>query len=323
MPAKKSSPAEAVTKPAHVKKVAKQRTIKQPTYRSFKLSKRIRTVRTPLPSVFVIMKESRQLLQRQWKLFAAIALIYLLLTLVLVKGLNVTTNLGDMKTLLQDLFTGNWGKVVTGFTLFGMLVGGATNAAGEAAATYQSFLLVIMSLVIIWALRQSFAGTKVSIRDAFYKSMYPFVPFLLVLFVIGVQLLPLVLANFLYGVMFAGGVAVTPVEQVLWGFLIFLLCVWSLYMISASIFALYMVTLPDVRPVEALRKAGALVQHRRWVVMRKVLFLPLLLVTAAAVIMIPLVLFATSFAPWVFLALTMVALVVAHAYLYTLYRKLL
>ena len=173
------------------------------------------------------------------------------------------------------------------------------------------------------SLRQTFAGAKVSVRDAFYKGLYPLVPFLLVLIVIGIQLFPLGIANFLYGVVITGGLAVTAVEKLLWCVIILLLVIWSFYMVTSSVFALYVVTLPDVRPLQALRSARDLVFCRRWNVMRKFLFLPFALIIICVVIMFPVILFLTPLAQWVFLLLSMASLVVCHAYMYTLYRELL
>jgi hypothetical protein len=58
-------------------------------------------------------------------------------------------------------------------------------------------------------------------------------------------------------------------------------------------------------------------------VMRKVLFLPLLLLLIAAAIMLPIIIWLAPLARWVFFILTMSVLAAVHGYLYTLYRELL
>jgi hypothetical protein len=141
--------------------------------------------------------------------------------------------------------------------------------------------------------------------------------------VIGLQLLPLVFANFLYGVVFVGGLAVTALEQGLWGLLIGLLVLLTMYMITSSVFALYIVTLPNVRPMQALRSARDLVRYRRWVVMRKVLFLPVALLVASALLVVPIIIVSPALAEWVFFGLSMTGLAVAHSYFYHLYRELI
>jgi hypothetical protein len=102
-----------------------------------------------------------------------------------------------------------------------------------------------------------------------------------------------------------------------------LLAGWSLYMVSASIFALYIVTLPETQPRQALRAAKDLVRFRRLSVIRKVFFLPLFIFLVMAVIIVPLILYASAVVPAVFYLLAMVSILFAHTYLYSLYRGLL
>jgi hypothetical protein len=94
-------------------------------------------------------------------------------------------------------------------------------------------------------------------------------------------------------------------------------------MVSSSIFALYIVTLPDVTPMQALRSARELVRYRRWSIARKVLFLPVSLLVIAAVIMVPVILLVTPASEWVFFILSMLSIAVIHSYMYSLYRELL
>ncbi len=252
-------------------------------------------------------------------------LVYLILTVVLVKGFGVSSDIGQLKTTILGLFEGTSAQLGASLTLFSILLGNANSTASDVAGAYQSMLLIVISLVLIWALRQSLADkkVKVGVRDAFYKGLYPIVPFLLVLIVIGLQLLPIVVANFLYSVVFGGGLAVTALEQWLWGVLLGLLVILSLYMITSSVFALYIVTLPNVRPMQALRSARDLVRYRRWMIMRKVIFLPIALLILAAMVVIPIIIVSPAVAEWVFFIVSMLGLAIVHSYLYLLYRELL
>lgn len=301
------------------------RKLKQPTYKSFRVSKKIKPDKKPLTGSFRLLLRSIRLLKSHWRLFGGIVLMYLLLTIVLVKGFGVTSDIGELKASLAEVFEGESAQLITTFTLFTAILSNATSTPSEVAGAYQSMLLIIISLVLIWALRQSAADkkTKLTIRDCFYKGMYPFVPFLLVLVVIGLQLIPLAVANFLYTVVIVGGLAITALEKGLWLVLIFLFVLLSLYMITSSIFALYIVTLPDIRPMTALRTARDLVRYRRWTIMRKLIFLPFGLIFLAAVIIVPMLMFSPTLAEWVFFVLSMTGLAVAHSFLYNLYRELL
>lgn len=306
----------------HAKTEGKPRKLKQPEYKSFKLHKRIQYSGPALPSAWSIMKASSRHLYAHKKLFLGITVVYMLLSIVLVRGFLVTSDVSIAKDAVQELFHGTTGQIAGALTVFSLLMQ-SNSAASEAAAVYQSIIVVIMSLVTIWALRQTHAGKTVALREAMYNATYPLVQFVLVLLVLGMQLLPILVANFLYGATVSGGVAVTAIEIALWTLLSFLLILWSLYMISASAFALYIITLPDMTPVVALKSAKNLVQLRRWAVMRKVLFLPVFIVVAVMLVMLPIIMFITPAAEIIFLILSAGVVAFSHSYMYSLYRELL
>lgn len=300
----------------------KHRKIEAPRYKSFKLSKRIKHPGKPLTGSFTLFGRSVRHLLAHRKVFLSITLVYLLLTVVLVKGFGVSADVPELKSILEEAVGGEASGLLTGFTLYGVLVGGVGTAASEAAGAYQAMILIVISLALIWALRQTLAGEKTGLRDVFYRGMYPLIPFILILGVIALQLIPWVIANFMIGLLLAG-VAVTGPEQLLWAMLILLLFILSVYMITSSVFALYIVSLPNVRPMQALRSARELVRYRRWSILRKLLFLPLALLVITAAITVPTILFLTPLAEWVFFVLSITALAIVHSYLYLLYREML
>ena len=178
-------------------------------------------------------------------------------------------------------------------------------------------------MAIIWALRQLIVGKKIRIRDAYYQGMSPLVPFALVLVVIGFQLIPLLIGSAIYSTVMTNGIAIDGGEKFLFAAVFVLLALVSLYFVSSSVFALYIVTLSDMTPMKALKNARALVRGRRWRIIPKVLFLPVALFVVAASLLLPFIIGAPALAQSVFFVLSMFGLVVAHTYLYTLYRELL
>ena len=319
--AKKST--KTVKKPVVTKpRPAQTRKLKQRKYKSLKLQKRIKH-RVKLPSVYKITKVALRTVWLHKKLFASLTIIYGLLNLMLVQGIGGNTDTVSLKHSLDQIFSGHFGAIGSGLSVFAVMVGSAGNATSQTAGAYQFFLGLIGSLAIIWALRQVLAGVKSRIRDAFYKGMYPLIPFILVLLVVGLQLLPLLIGSTLYSLVINNGIAVVFVEKLLWALLYGALALLTLYMLSSSLFALYIVTLPDMTPMKALRSARELVRYRRWTVLRKILCLPLILLAAAAIVMLPIIVWLTALAQWTFFILTMSALLALHAYMYTLYRELL
>lgn len=319
--AKKSSPTKKPNK-IRTRDGRIVRKLQQPEYKPFRISKRIKHPGPAIPGVFKLSKQTLVHIWRHKRTFSLIAGVYLVLTLMLVRGFVITSDLSVAKEALQELLGNGTANVTASVTIFGLLLS-STNPGGSTGALYQSALVVVFSLMIIWTLRQTYARQSFPMRDVFYRTSYPLVPFLMIIAVIGLQLLPLVAASFLYNATIVSGLSVSFAEVFAWSALVFLLVLWSAYLITASIFALYIVTLPDMTPLQALRSAKKLVQHRRWTVMRKVLFVPLGLLVGGFVITLPVILIFTAAAEVVFLIATSFVLVLVHGYLYSLYRELL
>ena len=111
--------------------------------------------------------------------------------------------------------------------------------------------------------------------------------------------------------------------MILWLIFLAFLALISLYMLTASRFAIYIVCLPDMTPMVALKSSLELVRYRRWTVMRKILFLPVFLFVAAGIVIIPLIFIAPVVAGVTFLFTSMFGLPIIHSYMYRLYRELL
>lgn len=301
------------TKP-RVRKVAK--------HRSFKLTKSKLRQHSVLPSAFGLLKQAFKTMAQNKNLFFGISIVYVLFSFVLVQGLDFGTDLGEIKSDIEEVL-GERGGLITGITLLGYMVGEAGSGAGDATSAYQSFLVITTMLAVIWACRQVLSGEKPRIRDAYYRSMYPLVPFMILLIVIALQLLPLLLGSLIYSVVAQNELAVTALENLLWIIILILLSLLSAYMITSSIFSLYIVTLPDMTPLKALRSARELVLHRRWRVGLRLVAMPMALGIVGLVLFIPLVLIIPAAAQLLFLFFTAFALVYGNIYTYLLYRALI
>jgi hypothetical protein len=304
------------TKAASKKSVLTTDTIEpkegQPKMSNFKLS-----------SIIKLSRDSAELIWEHRRTFLGICVTYGLLNLILVQGLASGSNVGNLKSELHKGLSGHFGSLVASAGVYAELLSSSGNGSSDTAGAYQLFLFILVSLAIIWTLRQVIKGQNIRIRDAFYLGMTPLVPFVLVVLVFCLQLIPFVIGSSLYGLAVGSGVAGDILEKVIFMIVFIVLALWSFYMISSTIFAVYIVTLPEMTPLKALRSAKDLVKKRRLLLIRKILGLPVVLVVVSAVIMIPIILIATTLAQWVFFILTTLILLSAHAYLYTLYRELL
>lgn len=288
----------------------KSRRIQPPKYKSFGLQKKIkRSDVQPVPNVIRLTKQSLQLTKRSWKQFAVIMLIYGALNILLVQGLgslgsDTRSDAADLSTVTSAVQVGN-------------------GAMSQTGSLYQSILLVILSLTFIWSLRQVYVNEKFSVRDAFYKSMYPLIPFLLVVAVVMLELIPMALGGTALSIALASGIAASTTEILIWAFIVSLLAILSIFLVSSSLFALIVVTLPVMTPIKALRSAKQLVINRRLLVMRKLLFLPFLLFVVVSLVITPFVIWLPQTVLWLFLPLMLVITPFVYAYIYNLYRELM
>jgi hypothetical protein len=298
-----------------------------PKYQSFKLQKKIKINNyKPLPSAWSLWKSSLALFWKNKKVISLFLLVYVILYIIFVRGLSGGLNLSELRDALRD--EGSTTGLLTGATLFGVLVSNIGTTTSETASIYQSILLIVGSLAFIWLLRQlSGAKTgKVRIRDAFYRGMQPLVPFIIVLFVIALEFIPLSIGGFILNVVLSNSLAV---GSELFGIYVIsiLFVILTLYLVSGSIAALYIVTLPDMEPVRAIRASHQVLLMHRWSVIRKFVLLVIFLLAVGILIFTPLLLIVPSSWIWVneyiFLAGGLAGFAIFHIYMYNLYKSLL
>jgi hypothetical protein len=279
--------------------------------------------RPALPGSFRLTAEAVKTLRRFWKPLGGILVIYTLLNLVFASGLvsNISANVHDIRDNLHPNNGQQANRFSGALNGFGSLVTGANGSGGS--TSMQVVLLVLESLVIIWALRQLLAGEKIGVKQSYYHSMTPLVPFLLVAFVVIIQLLPLTVGTAILALVLSSAITNAAAVNIIFAVIFAVLAAWTLYMFSSSLFALYIVTLPEMEPRSALRSAKNLARFRRWVLIRKILFLPLFILLVMGLIIVPLILLADFLVTSVFFVLVMLAVLYSHTYLYSLYRKMI
>lgn len=300
---------------------AKVRKLKLAKYRTFRLSKPIKSTKPPLPSSWRIFKTSTKTITSNKRFFGVISLIYAVLSYIFIKAANSGQSIGEM----QSALTGSIENTATrSLTVYGVLLGNSTQVKNQISGIYQAIILIIISLAIIYGLRHIIMVKKrVTAKESLYKGMTALIPFILVLIVIGLELLPFGLGSGIYASVVSTGIAVTGIEQFLWQLFVISLGLLTFYMVSSSIFALYIVTLPDMKPIKALKAARELVRYRRMAVVRKLLFLALIIMVIMGVVIVPLIAFLPIAADIIFFFSTIAVLPFVHTYVYTLYRKML
>lgn len=196
--------------------------------------------------------------------------------------------------------------------------------ANSNAVLYSVILFVIMTLSLIWLVRQLEAKKKVTIRQSFYEGMYPLFSVLVSMLRIIVQLIPFALGAYLYSVAKRENVITNNLEEVIFASIWVGSGLLSGYWVSKSILAMYASTLPDVLYVSVARdEVNKQIISVRFEVLRRFLVLPIVIVLG---------LFAASFLSgrlnsfWEELlldALLVGSFIFAHIYSYKLYRSVL
>ncbi|MBX4190549.1 hypothetical protein KW794_00495 [Candidatus Saccharibacteria bacterium] len=304
-------------KPAAAKTRARKLTKKQARAKSKIESRKLK----PIIGSFRLTRRVLQIFIQFWKPLGGIVLVYLILNIVFASGIsNISTNFSSIK---DDLNAGGGHGLWRAAGGFGSLVGSAGASSSGTGSALQSMLFIIESLVIIWALRHLLSGQNITVKGAYYRSMTPLIPFLLVVFMIIIQLLPLTLGGVILAAVATSIFTSTTAATIFTTLLFLVLAAWSIYMVSASIFALYIVTLPDMKPLQALRAAKDLVRFRRFAVLRKVFFMPIFILVVMGIIIVPLILYAQGVVPIAFYILSMLSILFVHTYIYSLYRELI
>lgn len=279
---------------------------------------------TALPSVLGLSKKCVRQLWDYRLLFIGVLLIYGILNFAITQGYSAGTSVASLNSQLNGQYKGN--PIANSLAIYTLMFSPSNNASSSSGASGVSFgliMLIIASLAVIWVVRNISNKVKVRIRDAYYKGMYPLVPFVIILSLIALELLPLVIGGSIYAAVTNGHIANTAIEQLAFGLIAFILGSLTMYLLSSTAFALYMVTLPDMTPVRALKASLKLVRKRRFPIILRLLYLPLILLVVSGVVMLPVIIFIPSIAPWVFMVLALVLLALFHLYMYNFYRELL
>ena len=319
---KKSDEATTVVKtPNRVRLDARLR--RKPVYKSFKLHKRVKHPSPPIPNWKVLTKKTFKLLAVNKKNIAWFFIFYGLIYFVFVRGFASPVDIDGIRDSFKDVLDRDISTLAVNFSVLALMLESTTNAAGEVQGLYQSFFFVVATLALIWLYRQQQAGNKVTMKDGFYRGMYPLIPFLLVLVVVGLQTIPASIGNYLFRTVIDNDLAVNIGEQLAWLVLFLLLILLSAYWITSSLIALFVVTLPEMTPRKALRKAKALVEFRRLSVMRKLIGLFFVVIMLFVAIVFPSIFISALLAQILYFVLTVLFVPFIVGYLFILYRELL
>lgn len=293
---------------------------KQKKYRSFRLQKKLNSDRKPIPTTRALIRSSFNFIWQQRRLFGALLLIYAVAYFVLLRS-PVQNSIADIQASLQNTL-GAQSTEGLGGALNTLGVFAANGGSGQSSSLI-GFSILVMSLVYIWATRQLLADQKIIARDAFYNALSPLLSTVVILVVLSLQLVPFAILSYIYGIARSNGLFVTGMEDLGFFTAALLAGILSLYWMTSSVIAFYIVTLPGTYPLQALRAARKLVQFRRRTVFSRLLGFPLLIGIVYFFILLFVIRFLPNQAVFANDVLFLLVLPLVHVYLYKLYRSLL
>lgn len=296
--------------------------LKKKKYRSFRLQKKINPEISYLPSAKIILWSSLKFIGKHYSLILKIIVFHFFLYLVFAKTPTTTLSVSEIKqTVNQALGEGSDrtlnGTVATLSTVVGLgAVGGNNNIK-------ISLLIFLMSMIYIWAIRQTINGHKVKFRDVLYQSFAPLFSSIIILTILTLQLLPFALVSFVYSVARTGGIFVSGFEDMSFFIITCLVGILSFYFAISTIIAFYISTLPGMYPIQAIVSAKKLVQFQKMRVFKRVISLPILILISYLFVLVILIRFFQGVTLIFNEAFIFLIIPVIHVYYYKLYRALI
>ncbi|MEO5499511.1 MAG: hypothetical protein ABIR46_03360 [Candidatus Saccharimonadales bacterium] len=276
--------------------------------------------------VYVLLKQSKKHFLRLVGLLAAVVFV---LTVSSQQAVYIEQAIG-VQSVSSEVAAGLLAKLLETGVLFATLVSGTLTAnLSESQQFVLSLVYLLTWLVVVWLVRHILSDKSVSLRDGLYNAGAPIVSTMLIILVAAAQLIPLAILVALVSVIAATG-AVNGVLIAVGVALVLAMTVATLYWLVGTLFAAVIVTIPGTYPVAALRSARAVVAGNRAKILRRLLWLALVNVTAYLVVIIP-ILFVdtlTGYAlSWVTVTVSITLglslFVYSSTYLYLLYRRII
>ncbi len=314
----------------------RQNYLRRRPHRSFRLTRRRDYKRSlKLPGYLSLTAQFLKLIKDNWRIFLSLTLIYVILTLLMSSAMSQSTysELINFVSLSQgeDGAMGFAGTLSVFWSIVLAQLGGtATSGQSQVMGV---LIGLFMWLTVVWLLRAILAGKKPKARDGLYLSGGPVLALLMLVLVAIIQLLPAAIAIIVYGAAQSSMILDQTAMLMLFGGAMILLITMSLYWVTSTFFAMIIVSLPGIYPMEALRLASEIVVGRRIRILLRLMWLIVLLVVFWAAVLLPVIIFDgflksampdldwLPLVPSVTLLMGAASIILSASYIYLFYRK--
>lgn len=310
-------------------------------HRSFRKTSRRDYARSlKLPGYIALSGEVLSSLLRHKKLFIKL-LIFLVVLFVVLDSVNSLQQSYQMYVSAADETDKISEESTNPFMRAGLIAGGMLSSSltggfeanNELRQVLLGFVLLMGWLITVWLLRSITSGQSSQLRDGLYNAGAPIIGTFMVYVMLFFQLLPFLLAVLVLTSLEQSGLLTEGFGTMLTSLMLISAGTLTLYWVVSTFFALIIVTLPGMRPWQAMRAASDIVVGRRIRLVLRLLWLAIgagvgwFLVVSASVLFdawltgIWPAFQQIRFVTIVILVLNNVVMIVAAAYIYILYRK--
>lgn len=185
----------------------------------------------------------------------------------------IKASFADMWSMRQSLLP------IILIVMLPLVVLGFVTNNDQITGSYGSLATLVMNLAVIYAVvRFKTKGKNLTLNQAYYEGTTRFVPFVGVIALLALQMIPLLIGGLIYvsgstGATVGLGLPELSLLAGLW----LLIGLPSLRWLTRSVFGLYLVLNEKNSPVAAIRASAALVRGRSWLVFYRLLAAALLL----------------------------------------------
>lgn len=190
----------------------------------------------------------------------------------------------------------------------------------QASQLIQFFLFVIASLAFIWTLRKVRQLKRVKVAEAYYSGTAQIVPLILTIILLFIFLIPLSIGSSIAaaGLNLASSFLETSLIVIISSLLAFV----SLWLMARYWSSFYIVSLPNMRPLESLSKSAKLTKGNRLKISLQVLWFSLITLAVFGLIIFLVGISLPLVTPYVFVFLMFVLFAWVHTFLFSIYRSL-
>lgn len=284
-----------------------------------KKSKKNHKVESPnkLPSVWTLIKQTWFETSTFWRPLGLIILVYAFFYFVFVLGLSFSSSLQESLLLPDNRF----GEAL--YVIFGAFGSGGFGytSQSDSSTLIQFLLFIIASLAFVWTLRKLQGLKQIQVRDAYYLGSSTLIPALFVTIFLILTMVPMIIGTSL----FATAVQLSPsgLEIIIITIITSLLVFLSTLLFFMFWPAFYIISLPQTRPIKALRSALKVTKKRRLAIIRKALSWLFICLILMFLILLPFGLFLPAAVTYLVFTMLFILFGLSHIYFYNLYRSLL